>query len=312
MDLLRSFQIFQQVAELGSFSRAANDLGIMPSAVSRQVSELEQWAGLRLINRTTRSLHLTAEGQVYLEKLSRITAAVQDLKTLGDTERSLIGHIKLTAPIMLGQYFLPDALARFKQDNPKVDISVAVTNRMVDIVEEGFDVAIRAGKLPDSSLIGRRAGSVQMSIVASPEYLGIRGHPNEPKDLAEHNCMIMESTAHSARWPFQVDGKEIYVKVAGNMRANDSHCLKALSLAGQGIARLPRHYVSKELETGELVEVLPRHVAEATPINIVYQSAQQNRPTLRAFIDFIVKDLRERTAPHLVDAESKVASTPRR
>jgi len=293
MDLLRSFTVFQKVAELGSFSRAADALGIVPSAVSRQVSELEDWADLRLINRTTRSLHLTPEGQVYLEKLSHISAEVQDLKSLGDTERSLTGHINLTTPMMLGQFILPEILARFKQTNPRVHVSVSVINRMVDIVEEGFDVAIRAGNLPDSSLIGRKVGVVQMSTVATREYLQTHGVPQEPKDLTNHNCLSADVSAHAARWPFLVNGKEVHVKVTGDMRANESLCLKTLCLAGLGVIRLPRYYVSGELEKGSLVEVLPQHAPAPTPINIVYQSGRRNRPTLRAFIDFVAKDLRE-------------------
>ncbi|MFC5586137.1 LysR family transcriptional regulator [Nitratireductor kimnyeongensis] len=292
MDLLRSFIVFQKVAELGSFSRAADALGIVPSAVSRQVSELEDWADLRLVNRTTRSLHLTPEGQIYLEKLSHITAEVQDLKSLGDTERSLTGHINLTTPIMLGQFILPETLARFKQANPRVGVSVSVINRMVDIVEEGFDVAVRAGNLSDSSLIGRKVGLVQISTVASPKYLQTYGAPKEPKDLTNHNCLSADVSSQAARWPFLVSGKEVFVKVTGDMRANESLCLKTLSLAGLGIIRLPRYYVSNELETGALVEVLPQNAAAPTPINIVYQSGRQNRPTLRAFIDFVAKDLR--------------------
>lgn len=291
MDLLKSFIVFQKVAELGSFSRAAQNLGIVPSAVSRQINELEEWAGLRLINRTTRSLHLTAEGQIYLEKLSQITAEVQDLRTLGDTERSHAGHINLTAPMMLGQFFLPHSLTRFKQENPKVEISTTLMNRIVDIVEEGFDVAVRAGHLPDSSLMSRKVGHVKMSTVASHEYLRQHGCPEHPKELSSHNCLISASPAHSARWAFQVNGKEMAVKVRGDMSANDSLCLKALSLAGLGIARLPHYHVMKELEAQELVEILPQHAPNPIPINIVHNSSRQIRPTLRAFVEFLADDL---------------------
>lgn len=291
MDLLRSFTVFQKVAECGSFSAAANALGIVPSAVSRQINELEDWAGLRLINRTTRSLHLTEDGEAYLSKLRHITAEIDGLKMLGDTDHCLTGHIKLTVPMMLGQFILPQTLARFKQANPQVEISVAVVNRMVDIVEEGFDLAIRAGRLPDSSLIARKAGQVRMCTVAGPDYLAERGYPQTPKDLTVHNCLTMESAAHFARWPFQVEGAELGIKVSGDMRANDSHCLRALALAGLGIIRLPFINVSADLEAGTLVEVLSQNATAPMPVHILYQSGQRMRPSLRAFVDFVSKDL---------------------
>ncbi|WP_424988083.1 LysR family transcriptional regulator [Microbulbifer sp. S227A] len=292
MDLLRSFTVFQNVAEQGSFSAAANVLGIVPSAVSRQIGELEEWAGLRLINRTTRSLHLTEEGQAYLSKLRHITAEIEALKTLGDTDQRLTGHVRLTTPMMLGQFVLPSTLARFKQDHPGTEISVSVVNRRVDLVEEGFDLAVRAGRLSDSTLVARKAGHVRMCTVASPAYLAARGEPAAPADLTSHNCLSMDATAHFVRWPFQVDGAEMDFKVSGDMRANDSHCLKALALAGLGIARLPRINVAAEIAAGSLIEILHGYARAPLPVHILYQSGRHLSPTLRAFIDFAAQDLR--------------------
>lgn len=266
-------------------------LGIVPSAVSRQVSELEDWAGMRLINRTTRSLHLTEEGEIYLSRLRHISGEVEALRTLGDTGQGVSGHVRLTAPMMLGQYILPQALARFRQAHPKVELSVSVLNRMVDMVDEGFDLAVRAGKLADSGLIARRAGQVQMITVASPDYLAAHGHPQVPRDLARHNCLALEATARFARWSFRADGKETEVRVSGDLRANDSHCLKALALAGLGIIRLPRTNVAAELEAGTLVEVLPQNASDPLPVHILYQPGQRTRPAHRALIEFLSSEL---------------------
>lgn len=199
MDILRSFAVFQKVAEHGSFSRAAENLGLVPSGISRQINELEAWAGLRLINRTTRSLQLTPEGQIYLERLRQITTEVQDIKALGETARNLTGQINLTAPMMLGQFIIPDALARFRHVNPNVDISMTLMNRTVDLIEKGFDVAVWAVHLPASTLMSISAGSAKISTVASPAYIKQYGLPNEPKDLAKYNCLISEPSTQFAR-----------------------------------------------------------------------------------------------------------------
>lgn len=164
--------------------------------------------------------------------------------------------------MMLGRFALPETLARFKTANPGGELSVTVLNHFVAIVEEGFDLAVRAGRLPDSSLIARKAGSVQISTVASSAYLSINEHLQEPGDLARHNCLTMEAAAHIARWPFRVGGAEVDIKVSGDMRANDSHCLEALALTGLGIVRLPRINVSSELAAGTLTEILPRHAPD--------------------------------------------------
>lgn len=295
VDLLRSFDVFQKVAELGSFTGAANVLGIVPSAVSRQINELEEWAGLKLINRTTRSLHLTAEGQLYFEKLTQIAVEVQYLKSLSETERNPVGHINLTAPMMLGQFVLPDALARFKKAHPNVSVSVTVLNRMVDIIEEGFDVAIRGGQLPDSTLMSRKVATVRMLTIASPAYLDEYGIPETPRDLATHNCLTNEPPARAGRWRYQVDNKETIVKVSGDVSVNESLCLKSMALAGLGIIRIPGNYVVNELDTGALIPVLPDYEMPPMPIHIVHTAGRRMRPTLRVFIDTIAEDLRRNT-----------------
>ncbi|MEM7208842.1 MAG: LysR family transcriptional regulator [Pseudomonadota bacterium] len=291
MDVIKSFIFFQKVAELNSFTRASEYLGVVPSAVSRQISELETWAGFRLVNRTTRSLSLTPEGHIYLEKLNQITSDVENLKSLGNSSSDLTGHISLTAPMVLGQYFLPGSISRFMNLYPNIEISVALINRIVDIIDEGFDLAIRIDELSDSSLISRTVGTLSMSTIASPQYLELHGIPKQPHDLTQHNCLIGSPSAKFSRWPFVIDGKKINLKVSGNIGANNSMFLKSLSMEGLGVARLPRYYVSKEIENRTIVEIFPEFAPPPTPISIVHHFRRQVRPALRTFIEFLATDL---------------------
>ena len=293
MDILKSFLVFRTTAELGSFSKAAERLGIVPSAVSRQINELENWAGVRLINRTTRSLNLTAEGRVYLEKTGQIATDVDDLRSLSHTGHSLSGHINLTAPNMLGQFVLPGILADFRRAHPSVSISVTMMSRKVDIVKEGFDLAIRGGELPDSTFVSRTVGHIDLSTVASPDYLAQNACLEKPADLSAHNCLLNDPQGQTGRWPFQVDGKEILVKVHGDLSANDPLYLKGLALGGLGIARMPRSYLVNELERRELVEILPDQAPKPTPIHILHHSRQHVRPALRALVECLAHGFRQ-------------------
>lgn len=292
MDLLKSFQVFQQVAELQSFSRAAETLGLVPSAVSRQIRELEKWVGVRLIHRTTRSLQLTEEGRLYLEKMSIISHQVAELQVLHTDSQYVKGHIRLTAPMMIGQYVLPESLSRFKKAHPQIEISISLMNRMADLVEEGFDLAVRVGRLADSNMIARSIGHMNLKTVASADYLQRMGVPTQPKQLTRHNCLINSGISVPRRWSYEVNGKATSVKIEGDLVANESLCLKAFAIAGQGIAQLPTFYVEKELATGELVEILSDCAPPPLPINVVYHSQRLISPAVRALVEFLVEDLR--------------------
>ncbi|MEI8618006.1 LysR family transcriptional regulator [Pseudoalteromonas sp. B193] len=167
MDLLKSIQVFEQVAQQQSFSRAAESLNLVPSAVSRQINELEKWLDIRLINRTTRSLSLTEDGKAYLLKLSDIRSQVTELRRSKTQQQQIKGLIKITAPIMIGQYMLPVALAEFKELHQDVDLAISLMNRKVELVEEGFDLAIRVGHLNDSTMVARNIGNMRFKTVAS-------------------------------------------------------------------------------------------------------------------------------------------------
>ncbi|WP_282114527.1 LysR family transcriptional regulator [Pseudoalteromonas arctica] len=293
MDLLKSIQVFEQVAQQQSFSRAAESLNLVPSAVSRQINELEKWLDIRLINRTTRSLSLTEDGKAYLLKLSDIRAQVSELRRSKTQQQQIKGLIKITAPIMIGQYMLPVALAEFKELHQDVDLAISLMNRKVELVEEGFDLAIRVGHLNDSTMVARNIGNMRFKTVASPHYINTHGMPSTPKDLKNHRCLINTAVTNAKRWSYLIDGKSTVIKVAGSLEVNDSQSLKAFAIANQGIAQLPSFYVDAAIQSGELIEILSDYVPSPLPVNLLYPSQRLLSPTVRALVDYLVPFLNQ-------------------
>ncbi|MBH0066459.1 LysR family transcriptional regulator [Pseudoalteromonas sp. NZS100] len=293
MDLLKSIQVFEQVAQQQSFSRAAESLNLVPSAVSRQINELEKWLDIRLINRTTRSLSLTEDGKAYLLKLSDIRAQVTELRRSKTQLQQIKGLIKITAPIMIGQYMLPVALAEFKDLHQDVDLAISLMNRKVELVEEGFDLAIRVGHLNDSTMVARNIGNMHFKTVASPHYINTHGMPSTPKDLKNHQCLINTAVTNAKRWSYLIDGKSTVIKVAGSLEVNDSQSLKAFAIANQGIAQLPSFYVDAAIQSGELIEILSDYVPSPLPVNLLYPSQRLLSPTVRALVDYLVPFLNQ-------------------
>ncbi|REG82144.1 LysR family transcriptional regulator [Marinomonas pollencensis] len=293
MDILKSIQTFQQVVEDKSFSKAAEQLNLVPSAVSRQITELESWLGVRLINRTTRSLHLTDEGRTYLSKMTAISRQVNDLKELNSVDERLTGHVKISAPIMLGQQHVPQIISSFNKQHPDVKISLVLMNRMVDIIEEGFDMAIRGGKLSDSNFHARMLGEVSFKTVASEAYLKRSAILDTPSALSEHNCLVNMATATPRRWTYKVNGKQKSFKIKGSLEANDSLCILALAREGMGVAMLPEQYVKMDLATNNLTEVLSEFATEPLPVSIIYPSSKLMSKTSRALIDYFVSAFNE-------------------
>ena len=292
MDLLKSIQIFQEVIKHQSFSRAAEQLGLVPSAVSRQVTELEKRLGIRLLQRTTRSLRLTEEGQRYLSQMQRIQEQVDALDGMQDDEGQIRGRISLTAPTMLGQFALPQALAEFKRQYPEVQFTMALMNRKVDLVEEGFDLAVRGGHLDDANFIARPLGVINLKTVASPDYLAAHPPIRHPRDLVRHSCLLHNAVAGPNRWRFNIDGKTSQIKVSGEVEANDSLWLRAFAEADQGVAHLPGFHVDEALAAGRLVEILDEFAPPPLPLNLIYPSQRLMSPTLRRLVDFLVDRLR--------------------
>lgn len=293
MNILKSIQIFQQVVEDKSFTRAADNMNLVPSAVSRQISELENWLGVRLINRTTRSLHLTDDGQRYLEKMNAITRQVDDLKASKENQYKLSGRVKITTPMMLGQRVVPDMLSAFKAQYPDVKLSLSLMNRKVDLIEEGYDIAIRAGNLSDSSFYARKIGHTAFKTVASRDYLQSRPPLNEPSDLSQHNCIVNTAISSSKRWQYQVNGVSKYIKVDGDIEVNESACILAFAKAGLGVAMLPALYVEDDIQSGQLIEVLSEFALDPLPINILFPSNKLQSLTVRTLVDYLTLNFKK-------------------
>jgi LysR family transcriptional regulator for bpeEF and oprC len=289
MDLLKSIDVFREVCKQMSFSRAANQLNLVPSAVSRQITELEKHLGVRLLQRTTRSVTLTEEGKRYLHKMESITEAVYDLK--GETEETHDTNetIRITAAPLLGSQYLSDTLGTFIEQHPSVSISTTLVNREINLVEEGYDLALRVGELKESNLVARRVGSFSVSAVATPRYLESYGKPKHPKELAHHNCIINTLINSPGRWAFQENGRNFTVKVDGRFDANDDFLLRSFACSSFGVAFLPSYLVREQLANGELIPLLNGFIHKPLPISVVYPSRHLLSKAKRDLInDFII------------------------
>jgi DNA-binding transcriptional LysR family regulator len=290
MDQLAALRAFVAVAEAQSFSSAARALRIAKSAVSRQVSDLEFDLGARLIHRTTRSLSLTEAGRAYFERATRILADLDDAnRAVGELQAAPRGRLRISAPMSFGFLHLMPALGDFMARYPEVVVDLAMNDRFVDLVDEGFDVAIRIATLPDSSLIARRLAPARRVICASPNYLSTHGAPGSPNDLKSHVCLFNSNLPSARDWRFVYpNGGPWPVTVNGRLSANNGDALRVAVRHGLGLANLPTFIVGADLQSGALATVLDSFVAQDLSINAVYPHSRHLSPTVRALIDFLV------------------------
>ena len=279
--------VFVKVVEEGSFRGAARALGIPKSSVSRKVTELEAHLGARLLQRTTRHVGLTDAGTAYYH---HATIAVA---TLADAERAVLnlqakptGMLRLTASINFGLLFLPAVVRDFLGENPEVQVTVDLSDRMVNLVEEGFDLAIRAGELKDSTFIAQRLGGTQFVFFASPDYLKKRGIPKTPDELAEHDCLVY-GLASPTTWPVGGARKPRQLPVKGRLVSNNYLFLRDAAMDGLGIARAPELLALDGLRRGRLQTVLDDFLLPESPIHVIYPSARHLSPKVRAFVAFL-------------------------
>ena len=276
--------VFVSVVEAGSFRGAARALGIPKSTVSRRVAELETRLGARLLQRTTRRVGLTQEGDVY-HRHARVAVA-----SLLDAERAVTdlgadprGLLKVTAPANFGALPFSALVADFMRAHPHVRVVVDLTDRQVDLVEDGYDIAIRAGVLADSSLIAHRISSSPSVVIASPEYLRTRGTPRVPKDLAKHDALIFGLSSPST-WTFEAGRRRLSVEVRGPLAANNFFLLRDAAIAGLGVARVPSFFATEGIGQGKLVLLLGRFTPPPAALHVLYPSARQLSPKVRAFV----------------------------
>ncbi len=292
MDTIGGMRIFSRVVEAGSFSAAGRQLGAAPSSVSRQINELENDLGARLFHRTTRKLSLTEAGQLYYERASRILIDVDEAKlALSEIGGAPSGILRVTVAASLARLHIMPALADFQSTFPAVKVAVSVTDRMVDLVQEGFDLAIRVGRPRDSSLVARKIGSGRRIVCASPAYLKKAGTPQVPADLANHNCLTFRTNPGSNVWSFRLGKGTLNVRVSGSLFADDGESLVAAAMAGLGLILLPAWLVGVELGEGRLLEVLPEFqiIPKDTPLYALYPHQRHLPPKVRVFIDFLVE-----------------------
>ncbi len=288
---LVAMNAFAAVVEAGSFTGAAGAKGLSKAALSRHVAELEDRLGVRLLNRTTRRLSLTEAGRAFYEGCQRMLAEAEaaevQVTALAARPR---GVLRLSAPVSFAYWHLNPLLGAFLEACPELELDLVLGDRVVDLVEEGFDAAIRIGQLADSSLIARRLCSLQSYLVASPDYLNRAGFPDSPRALRAHNCLLYSYHRDGRSWRFEGQDGKLDVEVKGRVLANNGDVLLSLALAGQGIALLPSFFAAKALREGRLLRLLPDwHSSKHNSISVVYPARRNAPPKLRALLDFLVQ-----------------------
>lgn len=288
MDRLKSFEVFSKVADVGSFAAAARTLGISAPMATKHVQDLEIELGVRLFHRTTRRVSLTEAGHALNLRCKSFLAEIEEALTeAGHMQAEPRGLLRVNAPLTFGRAHLTRAIAEFQARYSEISIDLTLNDRTVDIVDEGFDLAIRIGLLDDSSLVSRKLAPCRMVLCASPEYLARSGTPERPEDLTKHNCLIYAYFKQAKRWNFACDGDEIAVNVEGDFRANFGEALVEAAAAGRGITLEPSFTVAPYLRDGRLVPLLPAFKPRELAIYAVYPPSRMLPQKVRAFIDHL-------------------------
>ncbi len=291
MSILPYLETFSAVVENGSFTAAADALGISKPVVSKRVSLLEQHLGVQLLHRTTRRLHLTHAGEVFASYSHRILSDVREAEqSVLPLQHEPQGRLRISAPESLAMSLLPEVLLSFQQQFPRIELDIHISGRLVDLVEEGIDVALRVGKLEDSSLISRLLMPCSLDAFASPEYLKKYGKPEHPRELETHNCLIYSQRPDADHWQFRGDqGENINIKVNGNLRSDMGNILMNAALNGNGIFIGPTFMIASALKEGRLETVLDQYTPMTTGLYVVYPYSQFVSAKVRAFVDFIAE-----------------------
>ncbi|AVF93636.1 MULTISPECIES: LysR family transcriptional regulator [Vibrio] len=281
--------IFYHLIEQGSFSAAARHMSLTKSVVSKRIAKLEQELGVQLLYRTTRTLTLTEAGRAFFTHAKAVYQAVATAEeSIVGLGKNLSGNIKVSVPTISGELILPQVINEFNQKYPDINIDMDLDNRFVDIVNERFDLAIRTGVLPDSSLIARKLVDANWIVCASPQYLAKHGIPKQPQALDKHNCLVYSYQETGAReWAFK-DGDEVYqITVDGNLCTNNSSVLRNVALLGQGIIYVPRVLVYEDLKQGRLIQLFKDETAKCLGIYAVYPYTRQQPEKIKIFIDHL-------------------------
>ncbi len=290
MEGFGAIPVFVAVVENGGFSAAARTLGISKSAVSKRINQLEAQLGVRLLHRTTRKLSLTEAGERYFEHASRaLAAAGQAEDAVTELQGEPQGHLRISAPMSFGRLHVAPLIPKFLKRCPKLQIELVMDDRKVDLVAGGFDVAIRAGNLPASTLIARKLAPVRQVLCASPDYIDRYGRPGTPAELSSHNCVLYSYSSDADEWTLiGEDGPET-VTVSGSYQVNNSEALLEALKEGVGIGRLPTFVAGPDLKTGQLVKLFESYRLPDFTIYAVFPERQYLPAKVRVFLDFAIE-----------------------
>lgn len=294
MDRLQAMTTFVAVVDTGGFASAARKLQLSPPVVTRAVAELEARLGLPLLTRTTRIVRVTEAGARYAEDCRRILAEIDEADRVAAGEHQAPkGTLTLTAPVMFGQLYVMPLLARYLRQFPEVDANCLFHDRVINLAEEGIDVAVRIGELPDSSLHATRVGRVRRVLVASPAYLDAQGVPQHPKDLADHDLISVVGVLPTAEWRFVAEGGRPFVhRVLPRLRSTSNEAAIVAAVEGTGIARLLSYQVARHVRNGALRPVLEAFEPADLPVHVLHQEGRRATQKVRGFVDLVVQALR--------------------
>ncbi|MGH8782618.1 LysR family transcriptional regulator [Paraburkholderia sp.] len=291
MDKFASMEVFVAVVEAGSLTAAAERFGISSAMAGKHIRSLETRLATRLLTRTTRRQSLTEIGRQYYEQCRRILAEVKEAESIAEAMATAPrGLLKVTVPLTYGVEVFAPAMTDYLTAWPDVSLELDLTNRITDLVEEGFDAAVRIGRLPDSSFVARPLKPYRMRACASPAYLERAGTPRTPADLAQHECLGFLHWGREGLWRLEGDTPGENLR-AGRFRANNGQALKVAALRGFGLVLQPEALLAKEIAGGQLVSVLEDYLPEGLPVHLIYPRDQRATPKLTTFIDFVIEQL---------------------
>ncbi|WP_207460543.1 LysR family transcriptional regulator [Azospirillum sp. SYSU D00513] len=291
-------RVFLRVAALGGFSAAGRDLGMTPSATAKLITRIEDRLGVRLVERSTRQLRLTPEGETYRERAESLLEELDALDAeIAGGARSPSGVIRINVSVPFGRHCVLPLLPAFLEAYPDIRVDITLTDEIVDLYAAQVDIAFRTGRLPDSALLAVRLGNVRRRIVASPDYLARKGVPREAADLEHHDCLGFNFRRAAAVWPMKSGGRLVDREVSGRIVANNGETVRHLAVLGMGLARLAEFHVRTDVEAGRLVTVLDDTMVDSEEIHALYIGRERAPRRIRAFLDFMTPRLRAMLQP---------------
>jgi DNA-binding transcriptional LysR family regulator len=290
---IQDLLIFSRIAALQNLSAVGIELGLTPGTISKRIQALEEALAVRLFERTTRSIRITDEGKRFLDHVQRILAELDQARSsMAASSGKPVGKLKISAPQIVGHRFVAPAMASFLSEFADIEVQLDITDRQVNLHEEGYDIAIRCGALDDSTLIAKRLTNDRVVICAAPDYLKLFGAPETPEDLAQHQCLTLGDTSS---WPFGLPSDEKIIKIGARLHSDSSEALLVAALAGQGLLRTTELQVGEELSSGRLVTVLSQYIENcSTGVYALYVSGRHVLPRQRVFLDHMVEWFRSR------------------